>query len=903
MGNIDASAVKGVVSIEEVIGSCIDLKRDGSEYRACCPFHKEKTPSFTVIPNDQFYYCFGCGANGDSIDFVRDFFNIGFKDACDYIAGNSVPDLQAIPREKIIDKSSVYDPYEPVQTKKTISLGDKINLCNPKRGGSIWKNAEPQMVTPYYNEDGSLLGYVLRFIIKGKKIDPAVRYCKKPDGSRGWTIYPFGESRPLYNLRKLQNRPDMQVLIVEGEKAAKVAEKYLGKVVTVTCWSGGSNSISKTDFSVLAGRNVVYALDRDDPGIIAARKLRNILSEVGVLSLKFSVPPAKYEKGWDIADREWKSDKELILWLKSHSGDIPDYYDNPDIAPAPEAPEPEEPPLEVYESEVIEEPPKEPESSMVEFGGHFYMLGYDNGNHFFLPKGSKQLTSKSAASLATVAGLISLAPLDYWEQIAGIMPGKDLKGGDVITIADQLIRKSEKIGHFDPDRIRGRGAWIDEGRNILHTGAKLFVDGVEMSTDSIKSKYLYPLSADIGINRLSPANNEEAFKLIEICRQLSWDMDLSAYLLAGWVAIAPICGVLDWRPHIWVTGKSGSGKSAVMKGVVKVVLGKMSLLYEGSTTEAGIRQTLSRDIIPVMIDEAETESANAAKNMQEVLAFSRICSTGGEIVKGTQSGASIKYKARTTFCFSSINISIKERADLARICVLTLKEDPSKPPEHWAALSLKIMNTITPEFSSKMLSRSIKYMHIVKENVDIFKRAAIRHFNDARIADQISPLLAGAYLCHSSKAIAEDEALKWIEDKNWSEHTVMDAMTDSEKLVNKICSHRIRINQALSTVDITIGEAIENVLNEQYSGGAKDSSDELKRHGILIDKTDSPNPYVLFANKNEGLERVLRNSPWSSSWARTISEIDGAKKFEPRRFSRGTSPVRSWGIPSSFFLN
>ena len=56
--------------IVEVVSSRIQLKKTGKNYSACCPFHKEKTPSFTVSPDKQFYYCFGCGAGGNALGFV-----------------------------------------------------------------------------------------------------------------------------------------------------------------------------------------------------------------------------------------------------------------------------------------------------------------------------------------------------------------------------------------------------------------------------------------------------------------------------------------------------------------------------------------------------------------------------------------------------------------------------------------------------------------------------------------------------------------------------------------------------------------------------------------------------------------------------------------------------------------
>ncbi len=75
--------------IIEVIGSRVQLKRAGREYKACCPFHDEKTPSFTVSPDKQFYHCFGCGAHGTALGFVMEFDHLGFVEAVEELAARA----------------------------------------------------------------------------------------------------------------------------------------------------------------------------------------------------------------------------------------------------------------------------------------------------------------------------------------------------------------------------------------------------------------------------------------------------------------------------------------------------------------------------------------------------------------------------------------------------------------------------------------------------------------------------------------------------------------------------------------------------------------------------------------------------------------------------------------------
>jgi DNA primase (EC 2.7.7.-) len=67
--------------IVEVVGQSVELKKTGINYKGLCPFHGEKTPSFTVSASKQFYHCFGCGAHGTAIGFLMEHAGMGFVDA------------------------------------------------------------------------------------------------------------------------------------------------------------------------------------------------------------------------------------------------------------------------------------------------------------------------------------------------------------------------------------------------------------------------------------------------------------------------------------------------------------------------------------------------------------------------------------------------------------------------------------------------------------------------------------------------------------------------------------------------------------------------------------------------------------------------------------------------------
>ncbi len=84
------------VDIVDVIDERVSLKKQGKDYMACCPFHTEKTPSFSVSPQKQFYYCFGCGAHGTAIGFLMDYAHMEFPEAVEELAARVGMD---VPRE------------------------------------------------------------------------------------------------------------------------------------------------------------------------------------------------------------------------------------------------------------------------------------------------------------------------------------------------------------------------------------------------------------------------------------------------------------------------------------------------------------------------------------------------------------------------------------------------------------------------------------------------------------------------------------------------------------------------------------------------------------------------------------------------------------------------------------
>src|SRR5690606_31506872 len=118
--------LKARVSLVDLIGRRTKLVKKGREYTGLCPFHNEKTPSFSVNEEKGFYHCFGCGANGDLIDFVRQTEGVEFIEAVERLAamaGLPMPVLRPQDREKQKRTATLQEAMELAAKWFTAQLG------------------------------------------------------------------------------------------------------------------------------------------------------------------------------------------------------------------------------------------------------------------------------------------------------------------------------------------------------------------------------------------------------------------------------------------------------------------------------------------------------------------------------------------------------------------------------------------------------------------------------------------------------------------------------------------------------------------------------------------------------------------------------------------------------------
>lgn len=591
-------------------------------------------------------------------------------------------------------------------------------------------------------------------------------------------------------------------------------------------------------------------------------------------AVKIVSPPADKPAGWDLADalaEGWTGEYALAFMQAHFAVAEQDGPPADDVPPHGDGDEP---------------PPFQP-------------LGLDHGRYFYLARGARQVYELSGAG-HTKAGLMTLAPLQYWERE---YPSKG--GANWDMAANALIRMSEKAGVYDAMRVRGRGAWWepDAKRAVLHLGDRLIVGGSEHDVTAYKSRFIYEAAPPLRIQAVDPLPSSEAIQLVEICKLLPWEKSIHALLLAGWCVVAPVCGALKWRPHVWMTGPSGVGKSWIYEQILVKCLGEVALAAASETTEAGLRQVLGTDARPIVFDEAEGETAKAQARIANVLALMRQSSseTSAAIYKGTAGGEGQRFITRSCFAFSSIGVGLQQHADQTRVTVLPLQLDMKKTKEERAAHFNQVieplhLKTITPEFVDRLHARTVSLVPTIRANAETFAVAGAAVIGTRRLGDQIGALLAGAYSLHSNKEISLEDARAWIKKHDWTDETHAQEQRDEIACLQHLLQHVLGVQTEKGRLDRSIAELISRITGDgpiDMLMPADIAHDVLRRHGIRIDGETNA---LVISNSHTGLARVLANTPWARNWRLILRRLPGAASVGPMRFG-GSPPERAVAVP------
>ncbi len=139
----DVDIVKSRINIVDIVGEYLKLIKAGNSFKACCPFHQEKTPSFNVNEERQMYHCFGCGQGGDVFSFVMEMENIGFREALTLLAEKSGVELQ-----------NNYSKDNDDSQEKKKKLYDATESATQFYEKQLWQEFDAKNILTYLQERG-----------------------------------------------------------------------------------------------------------------------------------------------------------------------------------------------------------------------------------------------------------------------------------------------------------------------------------------------------------------------------------------------------------------------------------------------------------------------------------------------------------------------------------------------------------------------------------------------------------------------------------------------------------------------------------------------------------------------------------------------------------------------------
>lgn len=324
--------LKARCNIEDVISQYVSLKRAGSNLVGCCPFHSERTPSFTVFRNAENFYCFGCGAGGDVITFVMKMENVDYMTAIEHLAaraGLTVPDdgrsTPKVNKDRYFEMNklaarffydSLINPKNAhalsyitnrglsIQTIKRFGIGyadtswDSLTGYLMSKGfekeelrqgflagvsqktGNLFDYFRNRIMFPIFDLSGNVIAFGGRIIGDGEP-----KYLNSSDTPV------FKKSRNLYALNHAKNNTDSSLILCEGymDVVALQQAGFVNAVATL----GTALTSEQTRIISRYAQTVYLCYDSDDAGQRATKRAIDMLGEVGLKVKVVKVEGAK----------------------------------------------------------------------------------------------------------------------------------------------------------------------------------------------------------------------------------------------------------------------------------------------------------------------------------------------------------------------------------------------------------------------------------------------------------------------------------------------------------------------------------------------------------------------------------------------------------------------------------
>lgn len=293
----DYELLKKKINIVDEVSEVVQLKRNGKVLKGCCPFHDDKTPSFTIYPSTNSYNCFGCNASGTVIDFVMAIENLTPGDALVKLAEKYKLTIQGVNPETVKRKKEIVakerekatNYYKQVTEAQSYVLGRGITKEVAKKFGLGYNKENHSLTIPIMNTYSEIVGMAERFLAEG--VQPKYKNSVESEV--------YQKSKLLFGLDKARKHIKEKVYIVEGYFDV-MAMHVLGYSETVAyCGQSITEEQSKLLSNYITASTKIYLIpDKDDTGI------KNIRKNIQTLRIhnKNRISIINLHKGKDIND-------------------------------------------------------------------------------------------------------------------------------------------------------------------------------------------------------------------------------------------------------------------------------------------------------------------------------------------------------------------------------------------------------------------------------------------------------------------------------------------------------------------------------------------------------------------------------------------------------------------------
>lgn len=351
--------ILGNSDIVAIIGDYVDLKKSGNSYKGLCPFHNEKTPSFTVDDRKQLFHCFGCGEGGDVVSFIMHKEGLSYIDSMKYLAkkaGIKLDDTKSSKENKIlnryydINKDIMMYFYKNLLTDKacqiylknrgfrsnivnTFMLGfaknswddllnyvknkdyllddiENLGLIKKSQNGKYYDKYRNRLIFPIINHYGKVIGF------GGRSIDSTMpKYLNSPESQV------FKKRYNLYGLNVFKKQSNKDIILVEGYMdVIGLNNQGIDQAVASL---GTSLTSDQAKLLKRYAKNVYICYDEDNAGIKATDRAIEILLDEGIKPNIISL-----EKGLDPDDFVKKYGRDAFIKKMDEASDVYNYKYN-----------------------------------------------------------------------------------------------------------------------------------------------------------------------------------------------------------------------------------------------------------------------------------------------------------------------------------------------------------------------------------------------------------------------------------------------------------------------------------------------------------------------------------------------------------------------------------------------